>query len=568
MTESFVALPGSARTPPPSWTELPARADEERIEISIRVPRRPGVELPSVEALGALPPGERRHLSREELTARYGADPAALAAVERHARERGITVVDACPSKRRVLLAGTLGELRKAFPADVRRVEHPSGHAYRQRCGDQHVPAALAGCVEGLFGFSSQPRARPYVTLPAEGDAGAPNDGSHLPGDLARLYDFPPDLDGRGECIGILEFGGGYRDSDLQAYFAKLGLPCPEVVAVPVGGRTNAPGVSRNLDVEVALDLQIAGAIAPGARLAAYFCEWTEKGWIDALETAIHDRDNQPSILSISWGWAELEAAGHVSWTEAAIDAVNTSLQEAALLGITILCASGDDGSAAGIAGDQAHVDFPASSPYVLSCGGTTLRATSAAMDEVTWNEGARTPAGGGATGGGVSELNPLPTWQASAGVPTSLSTGRQGRGVPDIAGNADRASGYTILVDGQELRGVGGTSAVAPLYAGLLARINQRLGRPVGYLNPLLYEKLAPAVFRDVIVGGNGCAGAGGYQAGKDWDACTGWGSIVGSRLLLALLDEAPSSAESAEGPPSHVDRSCSPPDALPRSA
>ncbi len=565
MQASFLPLHGSARPLLPSWHEMPEGDPDEKIEISIRVRRRPGVVLPSVEQLGALHPRARRHLSREELTALYGADPAALAAVERHARERGFSVVDVCPSKRRLLISGTLGELRAAFPADVRHVEH-RGHRYRQRCGPQHVPAELAGAVEALFGFSSHPQARPYVTLPQGPDAAATSSASYLPGDIARLYDFPPDLDGRGECIGLLEFGGGYRAEDLQRYFTKLGLPCPEVVTVPVGTRTNAPGVSRNLDVEVALDLQIAGAVAPGARLAAYFCEWTEKGWIDALETAIHDRDNRPSILSISWGWAELEAAGRVSWTEAAIDAVNTSLQEAALMGITVLCASGDDGSAAGIAGDQAHVDFPASSPYVLSCGGTTLRVTATGTDEVTWNAGARTAAGGGATGGGVSELNALPVWQASAGVPASLATGRSGRGVPDIAGNADRATGYTILVDGCNVVGVGGTSAVAPLYAGLLARINQRLGKPVGYLNPLLYQKLAPAAFRDVTVGDNDSAGTKGYSAGKGWDACTGWGSIVGSKLLLALLDEAPPAEDEAAGPPSHVDCASSAPEELPQ--
>ncbi len=572
MPASFLPLPGSTRTPPSSWHELPASDPEERIQVSVHVPRRAGAKLPSVEQLGSLPVSERRHLSREQLTAEYGADPAALEAVTQHAREHGITVVDACPSKRRVLLDGSLRQLCAAFPADVRRVEH-EGVAYRQRCGPLHVPAALAGSVEALFGFSNHPRALPYVALPSATAAcpsSAPKpqpDHSNLPGDIAKLYDFPPDLDGRGECIGVLEFGGGYRDANLERYFAKLGIPCPEVVAVPVGAGVNAPGKRWNLDVEVALDLRIAGAIAPGARIVAYFCEWTEKGWVDALQTAIHDRENCPTILSISWGWAELQTAGHLNWTEAAIGAVNECLQEAALLGITVLCASGDDGASAGITGDRAHVDFPASSPFVLSCGGTTLRVTSAGTEEVTWNAGARTAAGGGATGGGVSELIPLPTWQARAGVPTSLASGRQGRGVPDIAGNADRRTGYTILVNGQELHGVGGTSAVAPLYAGLLARLNQRLGRSVGYLNPLLYQKLAPAAFCDVTVGRNDCAGTTGYAAAKGWDACTGWGSIRGGKLLAALLDEAPSSVE-REGPRSYVERSGATAEALPRSA
>ena len=400
-------------------------------------------------------------------------------------------------------------------------------------------------------------------------DAGASaSGGSHLPGDIAGLYDFPADLRRpRRVHRRARSSAAATATTTSGATSPSSGSPAPRSSPSPWAAAPTRPAKPATSTSRSPSTCGIAGAIAPGARIAAYFCEWTEKGWIDALETAIHDRENCPSILSISWGWAELEAGGNVSWTESAINAVNTSLQEAALLGVTVLCASGDAGSAAAGSGAGAHVDFPASSPYVLSCGGTTLRVTATGIDEVTWNAGARTATGGGATGGGVSELNPLPTWQAAAGVPTSLSTGRQGRGVPDIAGDADRATGYTILVDGQEVHGVGGTSAVAPLYAGLLARINQRLGKPMGYLNPLLYEKLAHVAFRDVVVGSNDCDGAKGYQAGKGWDACTGWGSIVGSKLLVALLDEAPPSTEEATeaDPESHRTGPCSS-DALPQ--
>jgi kumamolisin len=541
MGSKFIALPGSMRLAPSSWNDLPPWALDERVEISVRVRRRAGVEH-HLKRLGDLPLRDRVHVSRERFAAAFGADLDALAAVELHARERRIEVTDVCPARRRVLLSGTLGALLETFPTDVRRAEH-RGAPHRLRCGPQHVDASLEGHVEAVFGFCGHPRARPYVRLPArvapspEGDRASAI--SYLPGEIANFYDFPAGLDGSGQCIGILEFGGGYSDDDLRQYFAKIGVACPEFVAVEVGSQRNRPGVAPGYDAEVALDLEVAGAVAPGARFAVYFSEWTEKGWVDAIEAAVHDRENRPSILSISWGWAELEAAGGVAWTQAAVDAVSSALKDAALLGITVVCAAGDDGSEDGIGGGHAHVDFPASSPFVLGCGGTALRvAGGALLDERVWNDGARTEIGGGTTGGGVSALVPMPEWQASAGVPLSVATGLPGRGVPDVAGDAAQATGYTIRVGGQDLCGVGGTSAVAPLYAGLIARINQKLGRPAGYLNPLLY-KLAPRVFRDVTEGHNDSAGAKGYAAREGWDACTGWGSIVGSKLLAALLEE-----------------------------
>jgi hypothetical protein len=245
MGSRFIALPGSTRTAPPHWNELPACQAEDRIEISVRVRRRAGAELPSVEQPGAFPLHERRPLSRAELGARFGADRAALAAVERHAVGRGFKVIDVCPARRRVLLAGPLGALVEAFPADVRRVEH-RGVAYRQRCGAQYVPAALAGSIEALFGFCSSPLATPYLALPE---------------------------------------------------------------------RADAPAVTSHR---------------------------TEKGWIDALEAAIHDGDELPSVIHIRWPGADLETEGHLTWTESAISAINTSLQEAALLGIEVVCEAGD----------------------------------------------------------------------------------------------------------------------------------------------------------------------------------------------------------------------------------
>jgi kumamolisin len=302
---------------------------------------------------------------------------------------------------------------------------------------------------------------------------------------------------------------------------------------VAVDGVSNKPGSDADSDGEVALDIEVAGSVAPGAKLVVYFAPFTERGWVDVLTAAITDKVNKPSVLSISWGYAEGEPVQGFEWTAQTVQAVNETLQNAAAMGVTVCAASGDDGSSDGVNDGRAHVDFPASSPYILGCGGTRLLASGSAISsEVVWNDG---PGSGG--GGGISDLNPLPTWQAGI-VPPSVNPGAHvGRGVPDVCGDADPDSGYNIFYGGKAAV-VGGTSAVAPLWSALLARINQKLGTPVGYFNPLLYAKLGTGGgFRDIVTGNNDTSGqVGGYSAGKGWDAASGWGSPIGAALLEAF--------------------------------
>ncbi|MEJ1230682.1 MAG: S53 family peptidase [Galbitalea sp.] len=226
--------------------------------------------------------------------------------------------------------------------------------------------------------------------------------------------------------------------------------------------------------------------------------------------------------MSISWGQSEDE------WTAQARTALDDALLDASALGVTVTAAAGDNGSADGSADGKSHADFPASSPHALACGGTSLRAEGTTITaESVWNDGSD----GGATGGGVSDVFALPSWQESAGVPAAKKPG--GRGVPDVAGNADPETGYQVLVDGE--RAVyGGTSAVAPLWAALVARLAQGLGSPLGLLQPRLYG-LGDG-FHDITRGDNG-----GYSAAKGWDPCTGLGTPDGAALLDALKNSMP---------------------------
>ena len=267
------------------------------------------------------------------------------------------------------------------------------------------------------------------------------------------------------------------------------------------------------------LDIEVASSVAPGAKIVMYFTPNTDQGFADAITTAIHDTTNKPSVISISWGGPES------TWTAQAMTAMDAACQSAAALGVTITVAAGDNGSSDGIKG--ANVDFPASSPHVLACGGTKLDASgSTIVSEVVWNELALKD---GATGGGVSNFFALPSWQANAKVPApSGKTG--GRGVPDVAGNADPTTGYQVRYDGSPTV-LGGTSAVAPLWAGLVAIANQQLGTQVGYLNPIIYTAKPAATFNDITVGNNGA-----FSAGPGWDACTGLGSPNAAKLIPLL--------------------------------
>jgi kumamolisin len=320
----------------------------------------------------------------------------------------------------------------------------------------------------------------------------------------------------------LLEFGGGYSLTDIHRFSQGLGLPAPTVVPVSVDGSTNAPtGDPNGPDAEVELDIEMASALAPAAKIAVYFGPNTEQGFVDALTTAIHDTTNDPSVASISWG------APEESWSPQGLSALEGAAQDGALQGVTILAASGDQGAADGEPTGTLAVDFPAASPYVLGCGGTRIQlAGTTIVSETVWND---LKQGEGATGGGVSERFALPSYQSDADVPLAPNGGK-GRGVPDVAGNADPETGYAVLVDGQSAV-IGGTSAVAPLWAALAALLGQALGKPLGYTNPLLYTAGPEATFHEITSGNNG-----GYNAGPGWNPCTGLGSPNGQSLLRAL--------------------------------
>ena len=511
------ALKGSERKLPKGARYVAPADPLQALEVSLYL--RPRTSMRA--ALAALSRGRKR-MTRKEYTAAHGAAPEDVARVLSFASEHGLRVVSQDAASRRVVLAGSVAQMSSAFGVELATYEH-DGAVFRGRVGALFLPADLHDVVQSVHGLDNRPQARPHLRLRPQLD---PSQGQvYTPPQVAGLYDFPIESTGAGQCIGIVELGGGFVQSDLDTYFAGLSFKTPRVTAISVDGANNNPnGDPGGDDGEVMLDIEVAGGVAPSASIAVYFAPNSDQGFIDAVSTAIFDTANKPSVISISWGKAEAE------WSMQSMQTMDQCFQSAALLGITVCVATGDDGSNDGEGDGNAHCDFPASSPFALACGGTTLLSSGGAItSETAWSQ-----PDNGATGGGISDVFDLPAYQAGFNVPPSANSGgRVGRGLPDVSADADPFTGYAVRVDGVNAV-IGGTSAAAPLWAGFIALLNQQLTEPIGHLQPLLYQNLLDQAFviRDITSGNNGA-----YAAGPGWDACTGLGSFGDGEAWLAAL-------------------------------
>jgi kumamolisin len=513
-------LPHSTRVPVPGFRAVRSADPDQTVETTLVLRRSSTVSDEDIMKLTAEPISERKYLTSEQLAKNHGASPADVEKVITFAHEHGLAVVEQNTAARIIKLSGTVTAMQKAFGVDLKIYQNEAAtRSYRGRTGQIHLPEEIADVVQSVHGLDNRDQAKPHfrMTQPIvqprlEAMAHASKKlNSFTPKQVASAYGFPQGATGKNQTIALIELGGGYKTTDLNKYFQQLGVS-PKVSAVAVDKATNHPtGNANGPDGEVVLDIEVSGAVASNANIVVYFAPNTDKGFLDAITAAIHDQKNTPSVVSISWGGPE------ANWTQQSLDSFNDAFKDAAMLGVTVLAASGDDGSTDGLTDGAQHVDFPASSPYVLACGGTQLISDGHTItSETTW--------GGipndGASGGGVSQHFPVPSYQTGI-----LPNGFNGCGIPDVAGDADPQTGYQVLVDGVSTI-IGGTSAVAPLYAGLVALINEAVGNRAGFLNPVLYSN--PAVCNDIVKGTNGA-----YNAAKGWDATTGLGSIKGAELL-----------------------------------
>ena len=480
--------------------------------------------------------------TRRALGRRFGASKSDIAKATKVLTKFGLKCVETNLATRTMRVRGTVAQLERAFHTTLFDYDSPIGR-YRGRVGSVHVPGEIRKLVQAVFGLDNRRvvRSRRQPVRPGKRLSNAAFRNVWYTSDqLAAHYNFPPG-DGAGQTIGLLEFGGGYFPADLKKFCKIASVAMPRVVVVGVDGTSTT---KRDGDEgEVMLDIEVVTGACPKASIVVYFAAWTEQGWIAALDTAIQDAKHDLSVVSVSWGNAE----DTDMWTKQAITEINESLKEAAYLGVTVCVAAGDDGSSDAVADGQAHVDFPGSSPYVLSIGGTTIRRRGSAAPDIVWKQGDGLRAhNGGSTGGGVSMLR-RPAWQSGINVKSVNPGHRKGRCVPDIAANADWIeSPYLLVVDGKPQPN-GGTSAASPLMAALVTRLNAKRSRAkrLGYLTPLLYQRahgsrgqtIGQAGCNDVVSGNNTTAKAGGYRAALGYDAASGWGTPNGRKLEAALI-------------------------------
>ncbi|MHB1981444.1 MAG: S53 family peptidase [Sulfobacillus sp.] len=432
--------------------------------------------------------------------------------------------------------SGPVRAVERAFSCGMLEASRDGLTLYRNR-GEPQLPPTLAATVLAVIGLESLTRAKPAFRWPFQHPFPANAGRGFYPDDIISAYNLPDTLSGEGQRLVLMEFSSGFNPGDVNAFWDQHRIMRPTVQVVSVDGTANDGGVAPQ-DAECTLDLEWAGAIAPGAELVVMQSSAGTsdlsfaRSMLMALDQ-VYGLDPLPGAVSISYGDAESH------FPKRALMAWDLLVSRLSLAGCTVLAASGDRGAygEAGPGRPYPHVDAPASLPHLVAVGGTTLTLTADLQrkTETGWSD----TNNNGASGGGVSLMFARPTWQESVNVPLN-PVGRYGRGVPDVALNADPDTGYAITFQGQRTV-IGGTSASTPITAGLITLINEartQAGRgPVGFVTPRLYKLGPSAAFHDILEGNNSIPGVSGYRCGPGWDAVTGWGSVDGGRLLDALL-------------------------------
>jgi kumamolisin len=513
-----VALAGSNRSEPEGAVVVGGVDPEQRIAVWLHLKRR------SADKFQAGSAGDLARLSqpvtRQALaTQRRRTDGRAAARIKKFAQANRLIVSDVDLAGRCVQLEGTARQMADIFGATL-RIYDDGRRQFRARVGQLMVPVEIAPWTRAILGFDQRPQVK-RVKRPLETLEGVEAAAGLWPTEIAALYGIPLTRDVSSVCVGIIALGGGYLPSDLATALDGMQRQAPVVIDQPVSGNGNHFGGGDLADEEIALDLQIIASLLPSAKVVVYFAGNTTQSLIGAIKQAVHDDVNKPQVLSVSWGSAE------TFWTAAARDAMQAVLADAVRLRVSVVFAAGDDLATAGLMDGKAHVWFPASSPYVLGCGGTSpIAGANGVISESVWNDGFN------GTGGGISDMFPVPDYQSKLTLPPSLNDGKTRRGVPDVAGAAARNPGYRIILNGQAVV-KDGTSAVAPLWAALIAMANAQRASPLGFVNPALYSN--PALFRSITQGNNRANGKG-YDAGPGWNACTGMGVPMGAEIIAAL--------------------------------
>ncbi|WP_078891175.1 protease pro-enzyme activation domain-containing protein [Streptomyces sp. NRRL S-350] len=503
---------------------------EQQISVSVSLKLRNADALDRFLAAVTTPgtPEFGRYLTPEQFTARFGPTQADVEQVKTYLAQQGLTVSDVSANRQVVNARGTAAQISQAFGTHESSYVDPQlQRAFFANDAAASIPSDLAAVVQGVSGLDNHAVRKNRLAQPNAAAPGAiaPNAATASPSGMSPAqYTGAYNLtktgaDGTGVTVALWEFDG-YKSSNLTTYDSQYGLTGPAVSTVSVDGAgyDSAPGQGQG---EVELDSEIVRGAAPKATQLVYEAPNSDQGEIDMANKIV--ADNRASVISISWGSCEPDT------TAASMTAVDNAFKQAAAQGISIFSASGDDGSrdcTRSTSGSTVKaVDFPASSPHQTGVGGTNLKVGSGNVysSESAWST----------AGGGVSTVFSKPSWQTGTGVSGTMRT------VPDVASNADPASGFAIYTAGG-WQVYGGTSAAAPLWSGYAAQFNQKAkaaGQPaLGEASPRLYSVANSSsygsTFHDVTTGANQD-----FSAKAGYDQVTGWGSPVADALTTALL-------------------------------
>lgn len=487
------------------WAGTPPEDYKLTITLHLKAPKLSGKDGAHDEEHIVKHPKSRKYASHTTVAKLFSVEESVLEIIKRFTDLYGLEITDKSLNARTVKIAGTIKQFSEALGVTFHWFTSSDGTHSLHYNGVISLPEdvdSLITCITGLQKGLRREKRSKIQTL--RGYA-----GGYSPQQVADVYRFPKGS-GKGEVIGLIELGGEYKPEDIEQYFKTYNLPVPEiaVVGTPTGNNTSI----NNL--EVTLDIELAGGLAPEAKLVVYYGETIN----EAVKLALNDKVNKPSILSISWALSEFQCS------PAELEEYDILFDRASRMGITVIAASGDHG--AYNQQQYLNVNMPAAHNLVTGCGGTELFITNG-MENV-WND-----KNGNATGGGFSQKFQLPQYQRNAVFRywQQYPMVTQTRGVPDVAANSDIKTPYSIVFNGQLLAMGAGTSASTPVWAALVARMNQELGYRLGFINYLLYSAESSGGFKPVYNGNNNY-----YFGTPGWNPCTGLGTPHGENLLAHI--------------------------------
>ena len=523
-------------------SDLGVMAQDQELSVSISLQLNHESDLDEEIAAIYQPGNEKFHhfLTPKEFREKYTPTDEQIEQVKSFLLTSGIEPGSVSENHLLIRARSKVGFLNSTFYTEVHQYQDRQNKTYFAPAYELQLPANLPiQAVHGLNSFSkfkTHARMKPQVSTRAYG----PSEG-YSPSQIRTAYRVPTSANGAGQTLAIFELDG-YTPSDIQAYERQYGLPEVPLKNILVGDATGEVGDGAG---EVTLDIELMAALAPGvSQILVYEGPNNDQGVLDTYSKIAND--NLAQSVSTSWGTSEDKTTQAFQKSESAV------FKQMAAQGQSMYAASGDSGAYDD--GTNLGVDDPASQPYIVGVGGTTLNLNSdnSYGSETTWNSGSASGAqggGGGAGGGGISTTWTIPSWQS--GVVSASSKGSTSmRNVPDVSLDANPQTGYAIYYNGSWAV-FGGTSCAAPLWAAFTALVNEaRLSNgfgALGFANPFLYQigkgKEYSSDFFDISDNSTNLF----YPAVKGYDDATGWGSFNGESLFKTLTQEsAPSSTNS----------------------